>query len=1008
MDIFRKHLQILEMNPQTSGLLLVSGKQTYPDITESQRRLLYIAENNYSADAVYFQMFEDKRSPLAQIFIYDNTKNKLSEGQKIQIHKQIWTSEIVPIYYIIEKTQLVVVNAKKKIEIIDDKENFEKTIRHKLNFATQLADNYDALAHPYKAYFFDNGSFWDTDTYKQQFITNESPFEILIKELKQLSAELKSAGLDENIAKRLIIQSILVKYLEEKKDELGNNVFTVNENTFEKNWGTQNFVDTIKNRKLIALFDYLSLQYNGKIFEWNANNDRAVLETLSVHQLTFLSAYLNGNYNSAKNQYAIWRYYSFQYLPVELISRIYEDFLPNMPGVVYTPPFLVDFLIDEAMPIDDYRNFKDQTFKVLDPSLGSGIFCVSAYKRLIDWYKINRFNDTGETFDKPVEPKILQSILKNNIYGTDIEPEAVRVAIFSLTLALLENLTPVQIYSDLKFDDLSQENILHENFFSFFNTHKDKPDFDLVIGNPPFNAPNNQKNSVYFKKLQKDFQIETSHKIPDDNLALVFLDKATLLSKKETGLTCLILPSAPLLYGKWSMDYRTHFLKTYFVPQIVDFTHLRETLFVTKDDKTGRKQNRIATVAVFVKNHQPTLNENIWHIIANRTKKEQNRLFFVFDRYDFHVTGYKRALNERYIWKTNLVGGGRLGRIVERFTKQRTIKNWVLENKDWVYGNGFIIGLKNKSKKADYITDNLVLSDKNFTENGINYKNIKKESEENFKDSCNENLFTLPSILIKRSMNSKYLIPIEIVNSKKLPDINQKDKSKICFTHRILGIHFNLNDIDKIKKFERLFSNRLNSLIIFLTSGEALIRKEKAVNKTDIDNLPFPEDESELELSEIEKVWQDDVLDYYIHQAKSPDTNPLNKTPEHLEKQVKEYGDVFCKVMNASYSAKENHAFKQGRTVETNSYVATCFHYTDKVVEYTFRNETEAEFKNYFDQQTGKNQKITRIVKFYSYSEATGDVIWFIKPKQLRYWLKSIGDRDAFDVYADILNRREE
>ncbi len=994
---FSDKLNLLNMSPLTSGLLLVSDKDNL-QITETERRILNIAEKDYNADAVYFRKFDSQHSPIPQIFIYDNSDNHLQDNDKKEIHKRIWSSEIVPVYYIFEKTQLFIINGKQKIAIINSNENFEKTVTDNLDLIKDIEHNYDALKHPYKGYFFDNGSFWDTNVYLNKFISKESPFDILINYLKELKKNIKN-NVSECVSNRLIVQCILVKYLEEKKDKNGKNVFTVKTNIFNENWQAEDFVDVIKKGKLLNLFDYLAGYYNGKVFEWNKIdeiNEREELSSLSQEVLEYIAAYFNGNFNFKTNLFALWRYYSFQYLPVELISRIYEEFLPDMSGVVYTPPFLVDFLVDECMPIEDYKKFKNGKFKILDPSMGSGIFCVAAYKRLIDWYKINRYYSERISWFESIDSEKLKELLRDNIFGTDVEKEAIRIAIFSLTLALLENLTPLQILEDLKFDDLSKENIICDNFFNFFNQHKENPDFDLVIGNPPFNPPNNISNGAYMKILKNDYHIDVSNKIRDYNLALVFLDQATQLSKPNgNGLTCLILPSAPLLYGKWSMEFRSHFLQSYFVPQIIDFTHLRRILF----------NKEIAVAAIFVKNQKPNLKDNIWHIIASRTKKEQNRLFFLFDHYDFHLINYQRALDEKYIWKANLVGGGRLGRIVERLDDIKPKLGEYIESKrseGWQYGEGYIKGeLKDKTaeqiekqfSKAEWLYNKPSIKTNSFNEDGT-FETETDSERELFMSSSkkNKNIFLSPHIIIHESLG-KNNIPIAFID----------DGKDLIFNHRFIGIYAPTNsNLLEIYNYLKSKNNKENRLFAILASGELLIKKEKVIIKEDIDNLPYPEDETELELSEIEKVWQDDVLNYYIHQAKSPNTNPLNKNIENAKIQIKEYGEIFCMVMNASYKYKSGFSFKQGESYETNSYIATCFHYTDKEILYSFSKINEEKFKDYFNKQTGKNQQINRIVKFVQ-----DDIIWFIKPLQLRYWLKSIADRDAMDCFNDILMNKE-
>ena len=219
----------------------------------------------------------------------------------------------------------------------------------------------------------------------------------------------------------------------------------------------------------------------------------------------------------------LWRLYSFRYLPVELISRIYEEFIPDTAGVVYTPPFLVDLLIDECMPLDDYEKFSNNKFKVIDPACGSGIFCVSAYQRLIDWHIINNYKETKQ-WNKNIGIETLKEILVENIFGIDKEQEAVNIAVFSLILALLEKLTPIQLWEDLdfgdkrknpnkKFKNLKENNIIHDNFFNYLQTADN--DFDLVIGNPPFIRQN-------FNKLKENYNLQFPKELPA-NLSMLFL-----------------------------------------------------------------------------------------------------------------------------------------------------------------------------------------------------------------------------------------------------------------------------------------------------------------------------------------------------------------------------------------------------------------------------------------------------------------------------------------------------
>ena len=93
------------------------------------------------------------------------------------------------------------------------------------------------------------------------------------------------------------------------------------------------------------------------------------------------------------------------------------------------------------------------TIRILDPACGSGSFLIGAYQYLLDWHlKWYRDNDP-EKHAKGKTPAIYmgagkewrlttqkkKEILLNNIFGVDIDRQAVEVTKLSLLLKLLEN-----------------------------------------------------------------------------------------------------------------------------------------------------------------------------------------------------------------------------------------------------------------------------------------------------------------------------------------------------------------------------------------------------------------------------------------------------------------------------------------------------------------------------------------------------------------------------------------
>ena len=135
--------------------------------------------------------------------------------------------------------------------------------------------------------------------------------------------------------------------------------------------------------------------------------------------------------------------YNFEFIPIQLISAIYEEFLhqeeSGKDGAYYTPPMLVDFMLNQTLPRSDH----DYKLRLLDPACGSGIFLVEAYRRLVErWRKANgRRPDSVE----------LAAILKYSIFGVDIKLQALRVAAFSLYLAMLDYVQPKYIWMTVHF-----------------------------------------------------------------------------------------------------------------------------------------------------------------------------------------------------------------------------------------------------------------------------------------------------------------------------------------------------------------------------------------------------------------------------------------------------------------------------------------------------------------------------------------------------------------------------
>ena len=175
---------------------------------------------------------------------------------------------------------------------------------------------------------------------------------------------------------------------------------------------------------------------------------------------------------------------------------------------------------------------------------------------------------------------------------------------------------------------------------------------------------------------------EAPVKLPDNQVALLFLEQSVELCKKN-GLVCLIQPSGPLLYNNSSFQFRQVLLRKYNVPQIIDFTHISRILFGKNGD--------VATAAIFIKNEK-SKSKDLLHITVRRTKPHKEKLYFELDTYDFHHVPFNLALNDSLIWKSNFLGGSRSHQLVRRISHLRTLGKFLNQGDNaWEFSEGYIV-----------------------------------------------------------------------------------------------------------------------------------------------------------------------------------------------------------------------------------------------------------------------------------------------------------------------------
>ena len=964
-----KNLALLDFETESSasGLLFTNKIKDYKDDANVSFDEILILDraDKLGASAVYFRRIEG-RSSIPQLFIFDNSDGSISQSDLIDIHTKLWSSGIVSLYYVFDNTEIRIFNCRKPVK------KFGKNIKLDRPDTLSLIANVHANYKKYSARLFQNGSFWELERNKERFKADSSSSKKLMDGLRK-TRNAFIQGQNETACNKLLVLSILVKYLEERKDSEGRHV--LGQEYFSRFDGADSFCEVLRKKLSIKLFEDLSEDINGKIFKLDSQEKKEIGQ---LNQ-TLLADFLDANLD--RNQYLFWRLYDFNYIPVELISRIYEEFITERKDIAYTPPHLVNFMIDECIPINSPKD----NIKVIDVSCGSGIFLVSAFKRIVQLRQRKQYEKTGKI--KPPTIATLKSILTKQIHGVDIESEAVRLAVFSLTIAFCDMLDPTTLWKDLneqKLEDLSS-NIITKDFFDYLQENKNM--YDLVIGNPPFNLPIEEQKDKAKEKEEKDKywndltkKVKIDFDIPDKNIALVFLQQAMKLLKKD-GLLSLVIPSPPLLYNN-TLGYRKAFFNKYNVPQIFDFSSLSDVLFESKN---------YPVTAIFAENATPNDND-ILHVAVRRTRTAKEKLYFEIDKYDLYYVPKELATTEQLIWKANILGSGHLYHLLKRMQVLRKLGDYLKDNKikhGWKFGEGYIVG--DGDKTASYLTGKRSIPTSKFVDDVINKNDLKKEEATKFYRIAerNKEIFQRPHVLIKE----KPSLPIAFVDDD------------LIFKNEIIGIHAPEGYEQLIELRQNIRANKkLYKMLLLSGSGRAGIsRSITSILMKDIMPLPYPENEDELKLSKAEQIVCDDVLNYGIDQLSCGEEAKINIV-EAKKRVLSAFAKTFCTSLNSIY--KENgKQFYSLDPIYSLSFICQPFAYGNpekpKKISRAKRTQIEkGDLTSLIDNQQGTSILYKRVIKLYHQK----DMVYLIKPKTLRYWLKSIALRDANEVFTDLMN----
>lgn len=307
--------------------------------------------------------------------------------------------------------------------------------------------------------------------------------------------------------------------------------------------------------------------------------------------------------------------YEFSVLSVDTLGNIYEQFLGKVirltpshqariedkpevkkaGGVYYTPTYIVDYIVKQTVGklIEGKMPKEIENLRILDPACGSGSFLLGAYQLLLDhhlnWYVNSRDN-------KQSQNRIYESmtgwhlttaekkrILLNNIFGVDIDRQAVEVTKLSLLLKVLEGENhetlgkQLALFKERALPNLDANikcgnSLISPDYFAGqmfpdeeelkrvnpFDWEREFPEimkvggFDVVIGNPPWGAE--------FAEGQRAYLVNKYPTVPTKtkDSYFFFISKAFVLTR-ASGLLGFIIPNTWLLINN-AKEFRRELL----------------------------------------------------------------------------------------------------------------------------------------------------------------------------------------------------------------------------------------------------------------------------------------------------------------------------------------------------------------------------------------------------------------------------------------------------------------
>ncbi|MDB5440910.1 MAG: restriction endonuclease subunit [Caulobacteraceae bacterium] len=847
--------------------------------------------------------------------------------------------------------------------------------------------------------------------------------QMLLGNLREIRERLEKQGLiDDDICHDLLARVIFVQFLFDRKDPDGAAALDVaklhrlyKDRVFHKVHGSFDAVLSDYD-ETYRLFDWLNTRFNGDLFPGKGDTpearaagwarEKAVVEP---RHLALLAEFIRGDLDLASDQMCLWPQYAFDVIPLEFISSIYETFVTeraSQHGIFYTPPHLVDFVLDRVLPWQG----TEWDLKILDPACGSGIFLVKAFQRLVHRWKQAH---PGQT----IRAETLRRLLERNVFGVDKDPHAVRVACFSLYLAMCDEIEPRHYWTQVTFPSMRERRLVCSDFFaeglSGFDTVADAGAYDLVIGNAPW-------GDGVITQAASNWALEERHRwtIPNNDIGGLFLAKGAQLAR-DTGRVAMIQSANSLLFNisPLAVDFRKELFSRHRAEAVYNLSALRFRVFKRKTHTT--KTSAAPACVVILRREAPLAEDRFPYVSPKHVRPLIDEFTVVVEPADRRSLTVRDALEDPLVWSKLMWGSPRDLQLIAKLQCFPTLAKLQTDHAI-VHQQGVTFG--DRERHAPHLDGRRLFDAPMFPSGGlltidVADFDVAKQLKIHSRASTATAAFAWPQILIKQSWNK----PSGRFHARMTMSSHQE--GLLC-NQSYLSVHA---DPDILEAVAIAHNSLISVYFHFLTSGRFAAYRPK-LSSDEILDLPLPPpakgltdgvddlealDQKAFELfglNEAERVLVEDAIDYTLDsfvggvRARGDQVTDL---PGSDEAHLKAYCDYFSRVLKAGFGedrAVKATIYQAARDALPYRLVAFALGGDPDGIEVaTIRSDAllaQLEVLNLKKTDGGGlfNQTVARLYE----AESGYPTIFIVKPDKKRFWTRSMGLHDGDEVSLDL------